>query len=292
MRDSLRILWLLVLAAGLIMPKPARGDAEIFAITPESGPAGSEVRIKGRGLNGTKHVLFAVGGTAKTARFRVLSDKELQVVTPEYYRRGAAATVAVIGPTGLAVAMPAAVQMIRSGSAATSADEPGAGFFHVLRGGRVPTAESVALIENGGVVERSRTPAMQLVKSRGVLMDFSNPNGIVFYEREAVLGPGMFNPSHTQAQRFFHVQRITASPGVGPFIYQGVPRPDTAGIPALPPGIEAVDPPAAAAGDIINLKGQGFARTTEVLFMNNNGQSRVGRVPDCLGPAAQGRGPR
>jgi hypothetical protein len=274
MRASRRIVWLLVLAAGWNIPKPARGGAEIFAIAPETGPAGTEVRIKGRELKGTKHVLFAVGGTAKTARFRVLSDEELEVVTPEYYRPGAAATVAVLGPTGLAVAMPAAVQTIRGDTRGKNGTEPGAGFYHVLGGGRVESAESVALIESGGVVNRSRTPAMQLVKRGGVLMEFSNPNGIVFHESGAVLGPAMFSPGHTQAQRAFHVQRITASPGVGPFLYQGAPRPDAAGIPAVPPGIEAVVPPAAGAGDVINLKGRGFARTTEVRFVNKDGQSR------------------
>ena len=124
MRVSLRIIWLLVLAAGLVAAEPARGDAEIFAITPETGPAGTEVQIKGRGLKGTKHVLFAVGGTAKTARFRVVSDEELRVVTPEYYRPGAAATVAVLGPTGLAVAMPAAVQTIRAGTRGRNGPRP------------------------------------------------------------------------------------------------------------------------------------------------------------------------
>jgi len=274
MRVSRQILWLIVLAAGLNVPKPARGGAEIFAITPETGPAGTEVQIRGRELKGTKHVLFAVGGTAKTARFRVVSDEELQVVTPEYYRPGAAATVAVLGPTGLAVAMPAAVQTIRRDTPGTNGNEPGAGFYHVFRGGRVRSAESVALIEVGGVVNTSRTPAMQLVKRGGVLMEFSNPNGIVFHEHGAVLGPAMFSPRHPPAQRIFHVQTITASPGVGPFIYQGTPRPDAAGIPALPPAIEAVVPPAAGAGDVINLKGRGFARTTEVLFVNQNAQSR------------------
>jgi hypothetical protein len=274
MRVCRQVVWLLVFVAGLIVPNPARGGAEIFAITPETGPAGAEVQIKGRELKGTKHVLFAVGGTVKTARFRVLSDEELRVVTPEYYRPGAAATVAVLGPTGLAVAMPAAVQTIRSGTRGTNGNEPGAGFYHVFKGGRVQSAESVALIELGGVVNKSRTPAMQLVKKGGVLMEFSNPNGIIFHEHGAVLAPAMFNPRHPPAQRIFHVQKITASPGVGPFIYQGTPRPDAAGIPAVPPAIEAVVPPAAGAGDVINLKGRGFARTTEVLFLNQNGQSR------------------
>jgi hypothetical protein len=277
-RESMRlfrqIFWLFFLAAGLIIPRPAHGGAEIFAVTPETGPAGTEVQIKGRGLKGTKHVLFAVGGTAKTARFRVVSDDELQVVTPEYYRPGAAATVAVLGPTGLAVAMPAAVQTIRRVTQGTNGDEPGAGFYHVFKGGRVQSAESVALIEHGGAVNHSRTPAMQLVKRGGVLMEFSNPNGIIFSEHGAVFGPAIFNLRHALAQRIFHVQSITASPGVGPFIYQGTPRPDPAGVPVVPPRIEEVVPPAAGAGDVIDLKGRGFARTTETLFVNQNGESR------------------
>jgi hypothetical protein len=274
MRMCRQFVWLLVLVAGSIVPNSARGGAEIFAITPETAPAGAEVQIRGRELKGTKHVLFAVGGTVKTARFRVLSDEELRVVTPEYYRPGAAATVAVLGPTGLAVAVPAAVQTIRSGTRGRNGDEPGAGFYHVFKGGRVQSAESVALIELGGVVNKSRTPAMQLVKKGGVLMEFSNPNGIIFHEHGAFIAPAILSPRHSPAQRVFHVQKITASPGVGPFIYQGTPRPDAAGIPAVPPSIEAVVPPAAGAGDVISLKGRGFARTTEVLFLNQNGQSR------------------
>ncbi len=277
-RESVRVyrqpFWLLVLAASVMVPKLARGGAEIFAIKPETGPAGTEVQIKGRELKGTKHVLFAVGGTAKTARFRILSDEELQVVTPEYYRPGAKATVAVLGPTGLAVAMPAAVQTIQTVTHGTNADEPGAGFYHVLTGGLVHSAESVALIERGGVVNKSRAPAMQLVKRGGVLMEYNNPNGIIFYERGAVLGPAIFNPRHPPAQRIIPVHGITASPGVGPFIYQAAPRPDAAEIPAVPPVIEAVVPRAAGAGDVIDLKGHGFARTTEVLFVNQNAQSR------------------
>ena len=170
--------------------------------------------------------------------------------------------------------MPAAVQTIRTVTRGTNGDEPGAGFYHVLDGGLVQLAESVALIEQGGVVNTSRTPAMQLVKTGGVLTDFSNPNGIIFYEYGAVLGPSVFDPRHPLARRTFHVQTITASPGVGPFIYQGTLRPDAARIPAVPPHIEGVAPAAAGAGDVINLKGQGFARTTEVFFLNQSAQSR------------------
>jgi hypothetical protein len=253
---------------------PARAGPEIFAITPETGPAGTPVQIKGRDLKATKHVLFAVGSTAKTARFQVVSDEELQVIVPRYYRAGAAATVAVLTRSGMAVAMPASVQTIRGAAHGHSGNEPGAGFYHVLSRGRVLSAESVALIEHGGVVERSRTPAMHLVKKGGALLEFSNPNGIVFHEHDAVLGPALFNPRQTAPQRFFHVQNITASPGVGPFLYQSAPRPDPAAAPAVPPTISSVVPPAAGAGDVITLKGKGFARTTEVFFLNSQAQAR------------------
>src|SRR5262249_42456880 len=153
----------LLLISCLLLAKSARADPEIFALTPETGPAGMPVQIKGKGLKATRHVIFAVGRTVKTARFRVVSDEEVQVLAPEYYRPDAAATVAVLTPSGLTVAMPAAVQVVRTRTHGRNASEPGASFYHVLKGGRVASAGSVAVIEYGGVVDRSDTPAMQLV---------------------------------------------------------------------------------------------------------------------------------
>src|SRR5215470_5147642 len=105
---------LLALAIGLILAGPARAGPEIFALIPETGPAGTPVQIKGKGLATAKHVVFAVGRTLRTARFQVVSDEEVQVIAPEYYRPAAAATVAVLTPSGLAVAVPAAVQVVRT----------------------------------------------------------------------------------------------------------------------------------------------------------------------------------
>ncbi len=266
--------WLLALAGGLVLVGPARAGPEIFALTPETGPAGTPVQIKGKGLATTRHVVFAVGRTLRTARFRVVSDEELQVVAPEYLRPAAAATVAVLTPSGLAVAVPAAVQVVRTQTPGRNGQEPGAGYYHVLRGGRVGSAESVALIEPGGVVERSHAPAMHLVRRGGALMDFTNPNGIVFYEPGAVLGSMLSDARQPRVERFYRVPRIAASPGVGPFLYQGVPRPDPAATPAVPPGIRSVVPASGAAGAVIALEGKGFARTTEVFFMDAQGTKR------------------
>jgi hypothetical protein len=131
-------------------------------------------------------------------------------------------------------------------------------------------AESIAVIESGGVVDCSPTPAMQLVKRGGALMDFGNPNGIVFYEQGAILGSMLMNPRRPHTERFMRVPRITASPGVGPFIYQAAPRPDPGAIPAVPPLIRSVFPLAAAAGDVITLQGEGFSRSTHVLFLGRD----------------------
>jgi hypothetical protein len=271
--------WLVAVAAAaaawLAPAAPAWADAEIFALKPESGPAGCLISVKGKGLKTTRHVLFAVGRTLKEARFDITSDQEVQVVAPDYYRPGAAATVAILTPTDLAVAIPAAVQVVQMRTPGRTVPEPGASFFHVLPGGWVDAAESVALIERGGVVARSSAPGMQLVKRGGALMDFSNPSGIIFFEPWAVFGVARFLSRHPQFEAYIKVPRITASPGVGPFVYQAAPAPDLKAVPAVPPWIGSVVPPAAGAGDVINLRGRGLAHTTEVLFMDDQGKPRA-----------------
>jgi hypothetical protein len=132
----------------------------------------------------------------------------------------------------------------------------------------VASAESVALIERGGVVEHSSEPAMQLVKHGGALAAFTNPNGVVFHEPGAILGPKLVDPLQRTTRSLITVRHITANPGVGPFIYQAAPRPKLEDAPAVSPQIRSVSPRAAGAGDVITLDGKGFARTTEVLFLD------------------------
>jgi hypothetical protein len=281
--------WLLVLAFWMASSSVAWAGPEIFALTPESGPAGCTIAIKGKRLNTTQQVLFAVGRTVKTASFRIVSDAELQVIAPEVYRPGAAATVAVLSPNGLTVAMPAAVEVVQTRTRPAGIRgrlEPGSSFYHVLRGGWVQVAEGVALIENGGVVAGSVDPAMHLVKRGGALMDFNNPNALVFYEPGAFFGRALLSPAQPppnfydgvagpmfaahgrpQPDAYISVPQIVASPGVGPFVYER-PAAVPATAPAGPPSIGSIVPAAAWAGDVITLSGRGLARTTEVLFMD------------------------
>lgn len=253
MRPS--ILFLIVL---LISGPRSFAGPEIFSLDPEWGPAGTRIALKGKGLTTTTHVGFAVGRTVKPARFKVVSDRELEVIAPEYYRAQAAATVAVFTRNGATVAMPATTQEIRTSVRGNNPNEPGAGFYHVLDGGLVTYAGSVALIEGGGTVERA-IAGMQFVKRGGTLVGVDNANGIVFYEQGAIFGPRFARSSIPLT--FIRVASISGSPGVGPFVYEHVLNADPGHAPAVPPQIRSIEPRAAAAGDIITVHGRGFART-------------------------------
>src|SRR5262245_60639904 len=150
----------LVAAILLAMGRPVLAGPEIYSIEPESGPAGTPIHLSGKGLSSTGRVLFAVGRTIRRAEFKVVSDREIDVLAPEYYRSGAAATVVVFTRQGAAVAMPATVQTVRSPVQGADVAETGESFFHVLDGGILNEAHSVAVIEPGGVVVQSSEPPM------------------------------------------------------------------------------------------------------------------------------------
>jgi hypothetical protein len=265
---------LTVIVIVLAIGHPARGAPEIFALVPETGPAGTPIQIKGKGLAATKHVYFAAHGTFRTARFWIISDRELKVLAPDFYSAGTAAIVAVLSDSAMTVAMPAAVETVRGrGHGHAAAGTEGA-FLHVLNGGRVQQTQSIALIEPGGAVGQSGSAAMNLVKRGGELLEFSNPNGVIFYEPGAILGPQInaayFSPS-LRTRHHVRVLAIEASPGVGPFIYQNAPRPELGQAPLIPPMIRSIAPLRTAPGGHVSLSGKGFARTTEVLFIDSTG---------------------
>jgi IPT/TIG domain len=267
--------WALVLAVLLAVPVSALAGPEIYSIEPESGPAGTPIHLKGTGLRTTGRIVFAVGRTISRARFKIVSDQEVEVIAPDYYRPGAAATVAVFTEHGAAVAMPATVQTVRSPVQGTNVTEIGDSFFHVLDGGVLSTAGAVAVIEQGGVVVQSSNPAMQFVKRGGTLLEFHNGNGMVFYEPGAKLGPGVVKPNRPVPVTLVRIPEITACPGVGPFRFVAAAAPDLARGPGVPPVIRGLSSRAAPAGAIVAVTGSGFARTIEVSFLGPTGTSRA-----------------
>jgi hypothetical protein len=257
---------LVSLALGLVLTvvlaECARAAPEIFSLDPETGPAGTPIVLKGKGLARTRHVAFAVGRSVKLARFWIVSDRELNLLAPEYFRAQAAATVAVFTPSGVTVAMPAAGQTIRAMDRAQKATEAGATLYHVMNGGVVAQASSVAVVEWGGVVQSGSTPGMHFINQGGTLVDYSNTNGIVFYEPGANFGPAIARSQYSLT--LTPVPHITVSAGVGPFVYEKPPRPRLANVRVVPPQIDTFAPYAGAAGDIVKLTGRGFAQTTNV----------------------------
>src|SRR5262245_38773076 len=82
---------------------------EIFSIDPSEGPAGTIIRVSGAGFEKTRYVLFAAGRSGQPAKFKVLSDRELEVTAPTWLRAGTSATVVVVTGRGAAVGIPPSV---------------------------------------------------------------------------------------------------------------------------------------------------------------------------------------
>jgi len=256
------------LVAALAAP-PARATPEIFGLNPTEGPAGTRIQVTGKDLGQTRNVAFAVGSTVKSAAFKVIGNDRLEVTAPEYYREGGAATVAVFTAKGVTVGMPAAGRTINGPIPGAVPTEPGASLLHVLPGGVVNDAETVAVIERGGVVEDSRRPAMHFVRNGGVLLRFNNAYGLIVREVGANFGPDVVN--RQVPLTVITVPTITLSPGVGPFLYTKPPVPKSQAA-ATPPVIRSVSPIVAGPGDILLLRGKGFARTTNVFL---SGRARI-----------------
>src|SRR5262249_7516238 len=128
-------------------PKPVA--PEIFSISPGEGPAGTVIKVTGTGFEHTRYVLFAAGRTGQPAKFKVVSDTELEVTAPKYLRGGTSATLAVVTPNGATVGMPASVLDVdhRQRGAGNEAT-----FYRVQAGGVLHSVnEGIVLVEEGGV---------------------------------------------------------------------------------------------------------------------------------------------
>ena len=67
---------------------PAWGAGpKITKIDPSKGFVDQTIRLVGDNLSKTRSVHFLVGYTDRSANFRAVSNKELEVVVPEFYRQ-------------------------------------------------------------------------------------------------------------------------------------------------------------------------------------------------------------
>ncbi len=238
-------------------PKPL---PEIFAIDPPEGSAGAVIKVTGSGFDRTKQVLFSAGRTGQQAKFKVVSDTELEVTAPPYFRAGTTATLVVVTPNGATVGMPASVlevdHNLRSqGNEAT--------FYHVLAGGTLDAPEGIVLVENGGVATAPTSVAIAFVKNGGTLLAADRFSGLILAEPRANLQSGPHPWGSTT--RVMKVPQISTSLGIEPFLYYRPESPDTPA--ASAPHVRSVSPARVPRGGILSLHGDGFSGTSEVMFI-------------------------
>jgi hypothetical protein len=237
-----------------------KNDPEIFSIDPGEGPAGTIVKVTGSGFEHTRYVLFAAGRTGQQAKFKVLSDKELEVTAPVYLREGTSATVVVVTSSGAAVGVPASVLEVDHRQ---HGGRNAATFYHVLNGGVLDDSAGIVLVDEGGQATAHDASSICFVRNNATLLNTDRFAGLVIHEPGANLQTGAHpnNPS----TRLLKVPAITASVGVEPFIYHRAEVPEARA--ESPPEVKSLSPSRVPRGGVVTLRGKGFSETSEVLFV-------------------------
>ena len=211
----------LALSAIVHAARTPKTAPEIFSLDPSDGPAGTTVKVTGTGFERTRYVLFAAGRTGQQAKFKVVSDKELEVTAPPYLRDGTSATVVVVAANGAAVGIPPSVLEVDHRQGKNQA----ATFYLVRSGGDLASSQGVVLVDQGGQAEASDKSSICFVKNGGTLQHTNRFPGVVIHEPDAILQIDP-NPSDSPT-RLLKVPVINASPGVEPFLYQRPAAPPT-----------------------------------------------------------------
>ncbi|MBS0204316.1 MAG: IPT/TIG domain-containing protein [Planctomycetes bacterium] len=243
----------------------------ITRIEPREVRIGQSIKVTGHNLQATRSVHFLIGSIKRAARFRAVSNTELQVIVPECYLADAEASILIQQPDGVAVTCPISEVVVRD---STDPDvEIVRSFYHVLSGGILSSASSTTLIEDGGVVESvEHMCPVVLVRNGGTLTDAEDASGlngtrILLHEPNARLGPGLQKPRRDWS--IVPVPGITVAEGVGPLRY-GLPPVDGKLLKATQvPEITSISPTNAAFGDVLTLKGRGFSGTEDVYLIND-----------------------
>jgi hypothetical protein len=265
-RIACGICWLIGVIA------PAWGAApSIKKLDPAEGRAGQKIKVIGDDLKRTRSVDFLVGKTFRAAKFRPLSNTELEITVPEFHRPGAQALILLQSPDGVTVTWPATETVVRENDPQPKQQSPAspAQVVHVLRGGVVKNAGVTTLIAAGGVVSRADRAPLVLVKNGGTLVEGDgNHPAIVVYEPAARFGRDVFAPG--QQKLVLPVREIGVAEGVGPFVYRPAPVKAELKVATAPPEVTLVHPLIVLPGDMVTLTGKGFAGTEEVYLASGS----------------------
>jgi hypothetical protein len=204
-------------------------------------------------------VYFCVGRTVREAKFKIVSEKQLQVIAPPFFHSGASATVVVETPSGVTVGMPASVLTIdKAANHAGTANS----FCHIVNHGVLTSTSGPVFIDDGAAADAPSSSGLCFVKSGGSLLDVRSFQGLVFYEPLARSQPEPGIHHRPRSIRTVMSTRITASVGIEPFLYE---RPKEPTEPAKSaPTVTSAAPSVVQPGGLVSLWGSGFLQTSEV----------------------------
>lgn len=252
---------------------------------PAEGAGGDSIVLTGTHLGETTDVLFGISrgwngkptaddwywGMHKPALFRIVSERTLEVVVPDFIRWNAEAIVVVVGRDGVTVTSPATADVVRTPldlNDAVPATELRSPLVRVLRRGMSLQTRQVTAIDQGAVVKLQTDSPFAFVKSGGTLQE-ARFVGAVFLEKGAVLESQWPSQEGIDDVRC-NVSEICISEGVGPFVYRRRPA-VPAGVQA-PPEISGVSPLISQPAGVVVVRGQHLASTKEVWFKQIGGK--------------------
>jgi hypothetical protein len=240
----------------------------LIKIDPSEGSVDQQIRFLGENLSKTRSIHFLVKHVDRPAKFRVVSNSELEVTVPEIYRPNAEALVILRFDDGVLLTCPPNEVIVRENLERT-VGRPNLDFgtkvAHVLQGGVLPNSSIPTIVERGGIANSVRAECpLLMVKAGGVAgrpeMQTSDMPRWLFYERGAELHGELLDIGWT----IIPVRNIHLAEGVGPFEFRAPPIADELKVAKAVPQITAIAPGTASVGDIITVRGKGFSGTSKV----------------------------
>jgi hypothetical protein len=265
-----------VLLLGVTIVQKARAADEpplaVTAIDPSHGPSGTKMKLVGRGFRGTKKVRFVVGQLkTKEAKFRAVSDTELEVHAPEYLTTDLQAAIIVESGAGVTVTVPRYQLRTISNPSSTRGDK----FLNVRAGGTSANGGTcVTVIDKDGTV--SMTGRATLI-AKGGRVD----NAFARADRSASFiyaEPGALIADKARLDAtVFQVPHVYCSPIDELFTYEAVKDESQASYDtqqARAPHISSIKPNDGEGGDIVEIHGTGLSSARSVEFFESGIQKR------------------
>jgi hypothetical protein len=246
---------------------------KITKMEPSEGMANQTIRLIGENLSKMRSVQFLVNHVYQTAKFRVVSNSELELIVPEVYESDVEALLILQHDDGVILTCPSNEIVVRENSPripSSSSVDTKVTLIHVIQDGVLDRVKTATVVESGGVVSKTeRHCPLLMVKNGGLVGPPENHTslrqGWLFHEPEAKLSKDFL--SAKSSWKIIPVRNIHLAEGIGPFVFRSPPIADELKPSVTIPQITAISPGTASSGDTITVKGKGFSGTSRVFVV-------------------------